>query len=464
MFSTGRFRPAILTFALAICAAPLCAQAPADAALFRVFLRDGSALLSYGEFARVADRVVVSLPIGGSAEAPSLHLVSIPADRVDWEKTDAYADSVRSTRYAATRGPDDFALLSEAVSRALTDISLTTDPDRKIAMAIEARQNVMRWVAEHYGYRSEDAARMAGLFDEVVSEVKAAGGIRNFELAMIANTAAPPSVPLLPLPSDRESVEQAMRAVELAPDATERISLLRAIEAVISATSPEAAAWTPAVSARVSAAIALEQRTSRGYETLTRNALRDAERQARVGNVTAVEAVIRRAMSADDTLGQRRPHEMASLLAALDASLDTARRIRLARDAWEARAEQLREFRAAIAEPARLMRSARAALDEIRRLAGPSRSRLARVTADLAAATKGVSAIAPPAEAESAHSLLRTAIQLGSQAAETRRRAIASKEMKAAWEASSAAAGALMLLERANEELQALMTIPVAKS
>ena len=129
MFSTGRFRRALFLPLLFLSAMPAPAQvASADASLYRVFLRDGSTLLSYGEFARVSDRVVISLPIGGSAASPDLHLLSIPAESVDWEKTDAYADSVRATRYASTRGPDDFALLSQAVSRALTDIALTTDP------------------------------------------------------------------------------------------------------------------------------------------------------------------------------------------------------------------------------------------------------------------------------------------------------------------------------------------------
>ena len=75
--------------------------APPDASLYRVFLRDGTTLLSYGEFARVADRIVVSLPIGRhrrrSGAAPRQH----SGRSVDWEKTDAYADSVRAARYAA---------------------------------------------------------------------------------------------------------------------------------------------------------------------------------------------------------------------------------------------------------------------------------------------------------------------------------------------------------------------------
>src|SRR6185503_12313519 len=126
------------------------------ASLYRVFLRDGSTVLSFGEFARVADRIVVSLPVG-----QALQMLSLPADSVDWERTDAYAESVRANRYAATRGPDDLALLSGAVSRALSDISIVRDPNQKIAMALEARQNVMRWAAEHFGYEAGRVAQLA---------------------------------------------------------------------------------------------------------------------------------------------------------------------------------------------------------------------------------------------------------------------------------------------------------------
>ena len=42
--------------------------------LYRVFLTDGSTLVSYGEFARVADLVVLSLPLGGTPAAPRLQL------------------------------------------------------------------------------------------------------------------------------------------------------------------------------------------------------------------------------------------------------------------------------------------------------------------------------------------------------------------------------------------------------
>jgi hypothetical protein len=461
MISTGRFRLTFLTVLLLLGQASAWAQtAPPDASLFRIFLRDGTTLVSYGEFARVGDRLVVSLPIGGTPEAPELHLLSIPADRVDWERTDAYSDSVRATRYAATSGPNDFALLSEAVSRALGDIGLAPDPGRKLAMAAEARQNVTKWVAEHYGYRAEDAAHMANLFDQAAADARAAAGLPNYDLALIAGTAAPPSVPLLPMPSEEESADQAMRAVTLAPDATERLSLLRAIQKAMGGAGE--AAWAAPMRARVASALALEERTSKSYETLTRDTLASANRLARAADVTGVERVIRRALTEDDRLGQRRPQEMAALLATLDGTLDEARRLRLARDSWAARAEELRKYRTAVEAAVTLMRTSRASLDEIRRLAGPPAARLQRLAARTAEALKVIAALEPPAEGAAAHGLLTNAIQLAARAAEGRRQAILKREMKPAWEASSAAAGSLIFFDRAVEELQALAKIPDA--
>lgn len=52
--------------------------AAADAVLYRIFLRDGATLISYGEFARVAGRVVFSIPLGDVQREPHLELVSIP--------------------------------------------------------------------------------------------------------------------------------------------------------------------------------------------------------------------------------------------------------------------------------------------------------------------------------------------------------------------------------------------------
>ena len=450
-----------------LCSASVFAQsAPTDAALYRIFLNDGSTVVSYGEFARVADRVVVSLPLGTveeSAAAPSLHLLTIPSDTVDWERTDAYADSVRATRYAATRGPDDFAMLNEAVSRALSDIALATDPARKVTMALEARQNVMKWAAEHFGYRAERVAELASLFDAVIAETRAQGGAVNVDLSLVANMAAPPATPLLPPPSFEEYMDQALRAAALAPDASDRMSLLRSVERVlVDAGAAQAAAVTP-LYARVRSALAVEERASRAYDALTRDLMRSAERYARSANVTGVERVIRRALTEDDRLGQRRPQEMAALLATLDASLDDARQLRLARDNWALRVAGVRTFRAAIAQPLSLLELSRDSLDQIKRLAGPSHGRLQRLESRMATAAELIGAVAVPAEAASVHALLKSAVQFAARAGESRLRAVVTREMLPAQQASSAAAGALMFLERAIEELAALAALPMPR-
>ena len=66
---------------VALCppAAAPCAAARRDAALFRLFLLNGDTLISYGEFARVDDRVIFSMPVGGSADEPRLQVVTLPA-------------------------------------------------------------------------------------------------------------------------------------------------------------------------------------------------------------------------------------------------------------------------------------------------------------------------------------------------------------------------------------------------
>jgi hypothetical protein len=120
----------------------------------------------------------------------------------------------------------------------------------------------------------------------------------------------------------------------------------------------------------------------------------------------------------------------------------------------------LRAYRAAVEEPIAIMRTSLDALDQVRRLAGPSRSRLAQLTARTARAVTLVTGISVPAEGTEAHGLLANAVQLASRAAQSRQRAVTAGDMRLAWEASSAAAGAVMLFERASEALQTLAQAP----
>src|SRR5262249_25141467 len=152
----------------------------------------------------------------------------------------------------------------------------------------------------------------------------------------------------------------------------------------------------------------------------------------------------------------RRPQEMAALLATLDAKLDAARRLRLARDNRIARAAVLAKYRRAVAEPLAIMQRDRLAIDQIRRLAGPSPARLTSLANELATASRFVEPAAVPAEVAEAHDTLKTAVQLAMRAVEERRHAVETNDMGPAKDASSAAAGALMLFDRAAKDIKTL--------
>src|SRR5438105_15958264 len=147
------------TFAGALVAAcllmPARAWAAPEAALLRVFLKDGSALVSFGEFARVGDRVVFSMPLNADAE-PSLHLVNIAADRVDWDRTNRYAESARATRYLSTMAENDYIALSNEVARTLSDVSQASDASKRLALVERARKTLAEWPRNHFSYRSNE--------------------------------------------------------------------------------------------------------------------------------------------------------------------------------------------------------------------------------------------------------------------------------------------------------------------
>ena len=233
----GHPRAACLALLL-LCAAPALA---ADAVLYRIFLRDGSTMVSYGDYARVGDRVVISVPIG-TGNQPQLQLVTIAESNVDWQLTERYADAARAKHYAATRGEDDFNLLSNEVARALNEVALTTDPAKRVALADYARQQLAEWPAAHFGYRAADVAQLSALLDEVVSELRVAAGQSRFDLKLIAAAIAPPAMDVFPAPSLRESIELAFTAARVAAEPAERVSLLESIGRTLASATPAAAA------------------------------------------------------------------------------------------------------------------------------------------------------------------------------------------------------------------------------
>jgi hypothetical protein len=101
-------------------------------------------------------------------------------------------------------------------------------------------------------------------------------------------------------------------------------------------------------------------------------------------------------------------------------------------------------------------------LEDIRALAGPAPWRLRPLADLLGRETRVLSRIDPPAELSAVHALFRSAGELALNAARLRLDAVEAADLDLARRASSAAAGAIMLLARAKMDLDAASRPPLA--
>jgi hypothetical protein len=170
--------------------------------------------------------------------------------------------------------------------------------------------------------------------------------------------------------------------------------------------------------------------------------------------------VLIRVERADAELGKRRPEEINALIEHVRVQLDAARRLRLARDQWQERTFAFRGYMRAVQPVVNGMVKARRNLDDIKRLAGSDATQLVGLATRFGTNSKTLSALSVPDPLKPAHALLTSAVNLAETAAKTRRQATISGELQLAWDASSAAAGALMLLSKAQEEMEATLRFP----
>jgi len=443
-------------------AAPATAQ-DAESGLFRLFLADGRVLTSYGEWARLDDRVVFSMPTRRGDPAAELHLVTIPAAQVDWARTDRYATAIRARAYAATRGEADFAQLGDTVARTLNEIATLKDPNERLARAELARRTLNEWPGQHYGYRAVEVREILGMLDEVIANLRAATGRGAFDLALVAPPAVLPDEPLLPEPTEAETVEQLMTAAELAATPAERTSLLQTLLGLLDRAAgllPES--WAGVVRGTATAALAEETRVDREYGALRTATLASAARATARADVRGLERLRAGVQAADRRLGGKRPAEMTALLATLESQLASARAFRLARDQWELRAPAVRKYRRSLGSTLRAIDRGQPALEDVRAQAGPPASRLQSLIDRWRRDGTRLDRVTPPVDLEGVHALFRSAWAMAEQAFALRLAAARSNDASRAAQASSAAAGALMLMSRARADLDAALARPPA--
>jgi hypothetical protein len=432
-----------------------------DATLFHVFLTDGTSLVSYGEFARVQDRVVFSMPTS-AAPNPALHLVNIPADRVDWDRTNRYAESARAAHYIETRAEADYTALSNDIVQTLDDVAHTTDPARRLAIVERARKALAEWPPNHFNYRSTEVRQMLTMLDEAIADLQAAGGSDRFDLNFTAFVDLPPIVePLAPPLTPRQAIEQTLAAARLSDSAADRMSLLAVALGNLERDEAELPEdWAAATRAATKAQIDEELELDHSYQTLTKRMLRLADQRSRLVDVRGLERLLNRIHEGDAALGGKRPDAVAALVSAVEARLDVTRQLRLAHDRWAMRAPDFRRYRAEMSVPIDLFARLKPALEDIKALAGSTITALLGVQRDATQIVARASRIAPPDELKAAHALLVSAAQLANNAARIRWEATLAGDLARAWDASSAAAGALMLGARARTDIQAQLRPP----
>jgi hypothetical protein len=435
-----------------------------EAMLLRVYLADGSAIVSYGEYARVGERVVFSMPLGGEPESPGLQLVNLPASVVDWDRTARYADSARAAHYAGTQGESDYAQLTAGVARTLNDISVATNDKARLQLALSARRELEQWPSRHHGYRAADVREILGILDEVIAELRAAAGETRFDLNLVATAEIVPPVPLLPPPNLQDSIGQAMTVARLSDVPADRISLLSAIVGTLNRNRTKLpAAWIDQRRREALDAIAAEARYERAYGRLTEQMIHAASAAAERADVVKVEALLKEVARRDEQLGYRRPVEVSGLLVALQVRLEVARGLRLSRDRWLLQRPAVLAYQSAIKTGLDDFSRSRSPLDAIRRLAGPDASVLTSLAVRLDTAIRRLEAIRPPEELSGAHALLVSAAKLAANAVNVRREAIRSGDIAVAWDASAAAAGAMMLFSKARGDMDSVTDYPQAR-
>ena len=468
-FTPSAVMPSACGFLVVLCLtvfAPRPADAATGATLLRLFLTDGVSIVSFGEYARIHDRVIFSMPVGGTPEQPRLHVVNIPANRVDWARTERYAAAARYHWYAATRGETDFARLSGEVARVLNDIALSTDRRSALTSAEEVRRSLAAWPAEHFGYRQSEVRDIVALLDEAISNLRASIGIQEFELSLEASAPDVPLEPLLGMPTPSEQLDQLFHVAALTDQVRDRIALLQAglslLEDPVAGFAPSVvAALRASISREIQEEMAIDER----YAVMSRRLLQSATRAAETARVEAAERVLGQVPREDARLGRKRPDEIVALRAALQARVEDARRLRLLKDRWTIRQSLYREWQRSAGVQVLQLVKLRPTLEAIRHLDGPSPEILAGAKRRLAGGADRLHRIGVnvPEDLRKANDLLVGAWRFAENAVTARHAAIVQGNVDTAWNASSAAAASLLMLDTAQEEIRTLLEPPRLK-
>jgi hypothetical protein len=437
----------VMLVALLGVASATAAQSIDPGAISRVFLTDGRALPSYGEYALVGDRVVFVLAVGDAQRQVDLQLISLPVSAVNMVRTARYAEATRARRYAETRGPVEYSAITADVTVALAELEKESDPKKRLAMAEEARMRLLAWPGAHYGYRAQEIRELAGLFDDVIAELRVQAGEGRFAVALMAGPPAPePDRPLPPL-SLRDSIALALAAASVSDVVADRQAILQMAYA--------RSADDPADDLRLEVArrLSAERTADAAYARLSEDLIARADVLMRRGDVAAVVAVRGEIADRDRALGSLRPQDVRALTERLDQMIERTQTFRLTLDHWHAVHQSLLRYERRVRPILAGVDALKGVLQNIRDMSGPDFTRLVQALTRLKSLTLQLHDVTPPPDLQSIHSTFVAAVFMAREACERRAQAVAGPNLAVARDAAAAAAGTLLLLSHARQDL-----------
>jgi hypothetical protein len=462
----ARLALAVVTLSGAV---PVRAQTPQPVSTYRVFLKSGQALPSYGEAATVDGRLVFNLSVGGPSRPLALQLMSLPLDLVDVERTNRYTESVRAAFFAATKGEAEYAALTASVRQDLQQLSVLDNRPLQILMAELVRQRLLAWPKEHHYYRAADVEKLAGLVGDVVNELKPPGE-RTFALELSAGPAEPVRETLLPAPSLREAIELSLSASAVADVEEDRLGVLRVASSIVPADDP-------ALRGLVLNRLDQEREATVAYGALAADIRTRSRAATAAGDAPAFDRLETELIGRDRQLESRRPGTTRQLL----------QELRLARSAIPLRPEiparpdvavlldaprppdmpirpagvrqRLLAYERAVRPGLSALDGLRSVLEYFRDRRQVSFERTVAAQQRLERLRAAIELVAPPPEVAAVHSTLVSALRMASEACALRREAAATNAAHTFREASSAAAGALLLADRSRSDLVEILCL-----
>jgi hypothetical protein len=355
---------------------------------------------------------------------------------------------MRAAYYAATRGEVDYQTMTVSIAGALEDLARATDATKRLEIAEAARTKLAAWAATSYHYREEDVQELAGLLDLVINELRVSAGQSGFSLSLVARNPAREPEPLLPAPTLEESIALAFGAAEAADNDDERLAILGAAQAVVAA-DPSATELRGLVRSRLEE----ERKAVASYAALRADVTRRAEAAARRGDAQSLEALRAEVVERDRALGRRRPAQVQGLLDELKTKLESV----------EKRASDVARYtatRGQLLAYERQIRPALSGLDGmspilifIREVQEMAFERVINSANRLDRLLEHAQRIVPPDALRTVHETIISALRMAREAMSRRRLADVSGRAQVAREASSAAAGALLLMDQGRRDL-----------